>query len=87
MVSAGGIGVAQSRCAAHAVIIREVATIARIIKINAGLCGFGFGAMPSPSWFSVPFRYRHPREGWGKMCEVVHTRTTCTQLLHNCYDC
>ena len=21
------------------------------------------------------------------MCEVVHTRATCTQLLHDCYDC
>src|SRR5215471_9551620 len=40
MVSVGGIGVAQS-CAAHAVIITVVATIARSIKIKGSLSGFG----------------------------------------------
>ena len=71
MVSVGGIAVAQS-CAAHAVIIRVVATIARTIKTNASLSGFSFGAMSSPRCQIDVAHWSH-LAGWKhKRCDICH---------------
>jgi hypothetical protein len=78
IVYVGGIIVAQS-CAAHAVIITVVAIIARTIKINASLSGFG--AIYSPPGNKPEVARGTLRAETEELCELLHTSLV-VQKMH-----